>query len=401
VIFGAGSVGRGFLGQLFCESGYEVVFVDIDRKLVEVLERQSCYNLCLLDGQVTNDITIGPVRALLASQTSRVAQEVARTNLMATAVGARALEEIAVPLAAGLAQRWEAGETQPANIIVCENAPGAPGVLCEAVREQLPGRFQSYLGDKIGFVPAIVARMSPGPTPEQRASDPTLITAEPYKELPVDRESFVGALPAIGGMIAVSPFSAYVQRKLFIHNAAHAMLGYLGFRRGHAYGHEALDDAWIRVQLDKAMDEASRALVKEHGFDSRSLQDHVQDVLARLANRALADPISRLCRDPLRKLGPNDRLVGAARLAEKHSITPVGLSWGIAAALEYDDERDPHAVELATRLSREGFEAVVWEVCRIGRHEALFNLVRARVCQLGNPRFRKDQHATDTRPRKH
>jgi mannitol-1-phosphate 5-dehydrogenase len=144
------------------------------------------------------------------------------------------------------------------------------------------------------------------------------------------------------------------------------------------------------MQLDKAMDESSRALKKECDFDPRALQDHVRDVLRRLANRALADPISRLCRDPLRKLGPNDRLVGAARLAEKHNITPVGLSWGIAAALKYDDVRDPHAVELRTRLSRDGLEAVVWEVCRIARHEPLFNLVRASLCQLEDLKFGKD-----------
>ncbi len=242
----------------------------------------------------------------------------------------------------------------------------------------------------MGFVPAIVARMSPRPTPEQRAFDPTLITAEPYKELPVHRGSIVGAIPSVVGMNPVSRFNAFVQRKLFVHNAAHALLGYLGYLRGHTYGHQALDDPWIRRRLDKAMDEASQALLKEFEFAPNALHDHVREVLARLGNRALADPISRLCRDPLRKLGPNDRLVGAARLAEKHGIMPMGLAWGIAAALGYDNEHDPHAVELSTSLSRKGFEAVIWEVCKIARDEPLFNLVHASLSELRDQGYGKE-----------
>jgi mannitol-1-phosphate 5-dehydrogenase len=378
VIFGAGSVGRGFLGQLFSESGYEVVFVDIDKPLVEVLSRRGSYTLRLAGLEKVQDLTIGPVRAINGLHTERIATEVAKASLMATAVGARALGVIAKPIAVGLAQRWEAGQATPLNVIVCENLHDAPDLLRGYVCEALPDALKPYVQERVGFVPAVIARMSPVPTAEQRAADPALIVAEPYKVLPVDRQAFVGDIPQVVGMEPVVPFTAYVERKLYLHNAAHAMLGYLGYRRGYVYGYEALDDPWVRPLLDQALDEAERALIAEHGFDPQTLQEHVQEILARLANRVLADPISRLARDPLRKLAPGDRLVGAARLAERHGIRPQGLAWGIAAALAYDDPDDTHAVELQTRLAREGLNGILHHVCDIEEGEPLAGLVRSR-----------------------
>jgi len=375
VIFGAGSVGRGFLGQLFSESGYEVVFVDVDEPLIEALARRGSYTLRLAGVDKVEDLTIGPVRAVNGSDTERVAAEVAQASLIATAVGARALPIIARSIAAGLAQRWEGNRPAPLNVIICENLHDAPQLLRGYVREALPDKLRQHV-DWVGFVPAVIARMSPVPTPEQRAADPSFIVAEPYKVLPVDREAFVGEPPRIVGMEPVAPFVAYVERKLYIHNAAHAMLGYLGYRRGHTYGYEALEDPWVRPLLDQALGEAVEALAAEHGFEPEALQEHVDDLLARFANRALGDPISRLARDPLRKLAPSDRLVGAARLAERHGIRPEGLAWGIAAALAYDNPEDAHAVELQARLAEEGLGGVLQAVCGIQQDEPLGDMVR-------------------------
>ena len=378
VIFGAGSVGRGFLGQLFSESGYEVVFVDIDESLVENLARRGSYTLRLTGLDKVEELTIGPVRAIHGLHTAQVAAEVASAGLVATAVGVRSLAVVARPIAAGLVQRWEMGQTAPLNIIVCENLRDAPDQLRSYVREALPKELKPCVQERMGFVPAVIARMSPGPTPEQRATDPTLIVAEPYKVLPVDREAFIGDIPRIVGMEPVAPFIAYVERKLYIHNTAHAMLGYLGYRRGYTWGYEVLDDPWVRPLLEQALDEARRALVAEHGFEPVAFQEHIGYLLLRFANRAMADPVSRLARDPLRKLAPGDRLVGAARLVEKYGIRPEGLAWGIAAALAYDNPDDAHALELQTRLAREGLNGVLHRLCAIQGNEPLAELVRSR-----------------------
>jgi mannitol-1-phosphate 5-dehydrogenase len=382
VIFGAGSVGRGFLGQLFSESGYRVVFADVDVPLIEALNRRGSYTLRLAGVQTVEDLTIGPVSAVDARDIERVATEVARASLMATAVGARALAAIAAPIAAGLAARWKADGLAPQNIILAENLHDAPEVLRDHVLTHLPETLRPQLTGRVGFVASVIARMSPVPTPEQRAADPTLIVAEPYKVLPVDRDAFVGEVPQVVGMYAVSPFAAYTDRKLYIHNAGHAMLGYLGYRRGYAYGYEALADPQVYALLSQALNESGRALMAEHHMDAVALAENVQYLLDRFANRALGDPISRLARDPLRKLAPGDRLVGAARLAERHAIEPQGLAWGIAAGLAYDDPNDSLAVELQAIVQRDGLDGALVKVCGIQASEPLAALVRERYQTL-------------------
>ena len=377
IIFGAGSVGRGFLGQLFSESGYDVIFVDVDAPLVEALAQRGSYTLRLAGIDKTEELTIGPVRAVSGTRPEQVAAAVARASLMATSVGARALAAIAQPIAAGLAQRWEQGESAPLNIIICENLHDAPDLLRGYVEAALPEPLRPAVRARVGFVPAVIARMSPVPTPEQRAADISLIVAEPYKVLPVDRLAFVGTISTVVGMEAVTPFSAYTERKLYIHNAGHAILGYLGYRRGYAYGYEASTDPFVRPLLNQALHEAGRALIAEHGLDADALAKHIQDLLARFANRALADPTIRLARDPIRKLAPGDRLLGAARLAEKHGITPSGLAWGIAAALAYNDPEEEHAVELQTRLAQTGLAQTLETLCGLRPGEPLSRLVQS------------------------
>ena len=378
VIFGAGSVGRGFMGQLFNESGYQVVFVDVDDLLVEALTTAGAYTLRLASLQKTEDLRIGPVRAVDGRDTASVAAEVAQAKILATAVGARALRAIAKPIATGLVQRWQTGASEPQNIILCENLHDAPDQLRRFVSDELPDSQRKTLDERVGFVSTVIARMSPVPTPELRAADPTLIVAEPYKVLPVDREAFVGTIPEIVGMWPVSPFNAYVERKLYIHNAGHAMLGYLGYQRGYAYGYDALLDSGIYQLLNSALTESSRALIVEHGLDAVALSENVQYLLDRFANRALGDPIDRLARDPLRKLAPGDRLAGAARLAQKAGIQPKGLAWGIAAAVAYDNPDDPHAAKLQAKLARTDLKQVLLEVCDIQPDEELAQLVSER-----------------------
>lgn len=371
VIFGAGSVGRGFLGQLFTESGFEVVFVDVDTPLVAALDQQRRYTLRLSGIDKVEDRTITPVRAVDGRDVEAVAREVGEASLVATAVGARALGAIARPIAQGLERRWQIPEARPLNIIICENLRDAPERLRSFIHDALAAESRIALPERVGFVPAVIARMAPVPTPEQRAADVSLIVAEPYKVLPVDRAACVGEVPEVVGLYAVAPFEAYTARKLYIHNAAHAMLGYLGYQRGLRYGYEALEDTWVRERVDQALNESARALVAEYALEPVALQEHIDYLLVRFGNRALADPIDRLARDPLRKLAPTDRLVGAARLVERQGMIPQGLVWGIAGALAYRDARDEHALALEARLADAGLARVLADVAGIRIDEPL------------------------------
>jgi len=382
VIFGAGSIGRGFLGQLFTESGYGVVFVEIDRRLVDRLNQQGGYTLRIVDNDFSQDFPITHVRAVDGRDRQATADEIVAADLLATAVGVRALPQVAPLIALGLAHRAEAGVETPVNVIVCENLKDASGALAAMVQEHLAEKYHSYLGEKVGFVEAVIARMVPVLPDTVREEDPIFVVAEPYKILPVNKKGFKGGIPGIVGLEPRENLAAYVDRKLYLHNAGHAILGYLGYQKGLEYGYEALSEPHIRPLLDQALDEASRALVAEHGFEPQTLRAHVADLLVRFANRPLSDTIFRLARDPIRKLGPTDRLVGGARMALRHGIEPDALSWGIAAGLAFDDPRDPQAARLQEMLQKQGIEAVLARVCGLDPADPLAEMVRKRHRRL-------------------
>jgi mannitol-1-phosphate 5-dehydrogenase len=382
VILGAGNVGRGFLGQLFSESGYEVVFVDIDRPLLEALNARRGYRLRLVDNAGALELWVGPVRALHAEDKDGVAEAVAGADLMATSAGVRALPSLARTVAAGLARRLAQPDSPPLNIIICENLKDAARHFRDLVTAELPADLHGRLSQRVGFVDTVIGRMVPLLTPEQRAADPAFIVAEPYKELPVDRAGFVGEMPAVVGLQACDHFPAYVARKLYIHNGGHAVLAYLGYLRGHVYGYEALEDPAVERLLLAAWREAEAGVAAAYGVPREWLEAHAADLHRRFANRALGDTIIRLARDPLRKLAPEDRLVGAARLAERAGVVPDALAWAIAAAYRFDSSQDPIAAQLQERIATLGLAGALKAVSQIEPDELLGQRVLDRYARL-------------------
>lgn len=95
VQFGAGNIGRGFLGELFYRSGLETVFIEINEDLVKALNQARRYEIEIRDEAGNYPIPVGNVRAVLASDEDAVAEEVARAEIAATAVGVAALPQAA------------------------------------------------------------------------------------------------------------------------------------------------------------------------------------------------------------------------------------------------------------------------------------------------------------------
>jgi mannitol-1-phosphate 5-dehydrogenase len=382
VIFGAGNIGRGFIGQLFSESGYLVNFVDVDQMLLRVLNQRGQYTIRLVTNESSSDVTIGPVRGWPASDTEAVAQVIATAELGATAVGAGVLKQVAPTLAAGLIRRADRGITSPLNLIICENLKNAARLFREMVQAEVPPAYHAYLAQAVGWVDTVIARMAPPLPPELRAKDPSLMIVEPYKELPVDAQGIVGPLPEIVGMQPVSPFSFYIERKLYMHNAGHAVLGYLGYQYGYEYGYEALQNPEIVQAVRGAMTESQQALEQKYGLADQAITPYREDAIARFYNRALGDTIFRLGRDPIRKLAPNDRLIGAALNALEQGLEPHYLVKGIVAALHFDPPEDPVAQQLQAQLRQHGLETVLRHVCGLPPDSPLARLIKAYSIEL-------------------
>jgi mannitol-1-phosphate 5-dehydrogenase len=376
IIFGAGNIGRGFIGQLFSESGYWVNFVDVDPVLLAALNQRGAYNIRLVTNDSSREVTVGPVQAWPASDRAAIAGLIAQAEIGATAVGAGALKHVAPALAAGLKQRADHKNLTPLNLIICENLKNAAQLFREMVQAELPASYHAYLAEHVGFVDTVIARMVPPLSPELRALDPSLIIVEPYQELPVDATGLIGPPPQIVGMQPVSPFAFYTERKLYMHNAGHAVLGYLGYQYKYELGYEALQDRSIALAVRGAMVESQQALEKKYGLPPGQVTPYLEDALARFYNRALGDTIFRLGRDPIRKLAYNDRLVGAALNALEQGIEPVYLVQGIVAALHFNPPADPLALQLQTQLRQDGLTAVLQTVCGLAPDSPLARMIR-------------------------
>src|SRR5579871_2421700 len=327
VLFGAGNIGRGFLAQLFSESGLEVVFVEVADAIVAALNARREYPIHIV-GPGAETIRIRNVRAVPGRERELVAAEIARAEILGTAVGANALPYVAPTLAAGLSARYH-DSGQPVDILLCENLHDAAGLFRAQVAGHLPGAEREAILARTGFVQAVVSRMVPLQTEAERNADPLAIRVEAYKRLPVDAKAFVRPPLPMVGLEPVADFAAYEARKLYTHNCAHAVLGYLGYAAGHTYGYQALRDPRIYALLKAVLEETGQALIRKYAFDPEEHAAHVADLLVRFDNESLGDTCRRLARDPVRKLAPEDRLVGAARLCESQGIAPNALAWGI------------------------------------------------------------------------
>ncbi len=376
VIIGAGKIGRGFVGRLLNQSGYDLVVIEIDQRLIDALNARHGYTVHLVDNDVEDQVWVSPVRtAIHAENQTAVAQAIADVSLMITSVGARELAQVAPNVAAGVRRRIELGVETPLDCLLCENLYGAGRIMRTLVKQHLAPAEQVFFDRHVGLVNVVIGCMGPPIPPALRAQDAAAVLAEPYSELDVNRQDFTGPIPEIDGLHACDHFEAYTARKLYIHNCAHAALAYLGYRKGYRYAHDAIADAGLLAHLRAVWQESMAGLVAQYGVERRWLKALADELPRRFANRALGDTLLRLGRDPIRKLGPTDRLVAPARLAEKAGIVPQALAKTIAAALCFDPPNEPIAAELQNRLATKGLDAVLAELCHIQPDEPLAALV--------------------------
>ena len=373
VHFGAGNVGRGFLGQLYCQSRWDTVFVDVDQRVVAALNERGGYQIEILgDRNYLFDVT--NVRAVDGRQVDAVAAEIADGNLIGTSVGGAALKYIAPAIVAGLELRARNG-AGPASILICENLLHAGRILKDMLLQHASGACREYIEQKTRFAESVVSRMVPVVPEAKRNADPLYIGVEAYATLPVDRRGFFD-LPEIEGLEFHDNLEAYEERKLFTHNCGHALCAYFGAEKNYEYIWQAVGDPQIRAKVLAALDETSAALICKHHFTQQEQQAHVDDLMHRFANRALGDTVARVGRDPLRKLGPHDRLIGGARLVLETGGEPVAVVEGIRSVLRYRNAGDAAAIELAQMLDEHGLDHVLRKVCGLSPDERLYQMIR-------------------------
>jgi len=365
VMYGAGNIGRGFIGQLFQMSGYEVVFVDVNREVVDQLNRDRQYPIYVTDGDTYREYPVTGVRAVDGRDPDAVATEIAHANIMATAVGVGVLKFIAEPIARGVQKRMEQKIEDPLNIIVCENMIGADRYLADTVKSYLDEAGKRYFDSHVATVEPSIGRMVPATPKELLAQNRLAVCVEPFCQLPVDRDAFLGEIPDIVNLQPFSPFDFHIRRKLFLHNMSHALTAYFGAYRGYTYIWEAIMDPEIKELARRALCESSRALSAEYQVPLSELLDFSEELLLRYENKLLGDTVERVGKDTKRKLSSNDRFVAAARLCEKHGIVPETILSGLAAGLHFAPAGDSASEEIVQSMKENGLCHTLSTYCGI------------------------------------
>ncbi|MDA3948456.1 MAG: mannitol-1-phosphate 5-dehydrogenase [Spirochaeta sp.] len=368
-IFGAGNIGRSFIGRVFSASGYEVVFIDVDQRVIDALNRRGSYEIVeKSDDHGERRTTVKPVRGVLATDSLAVAKELAGTSVAATAVGGGAFGHVITTIATTLSDRSE-----PLDLIMAENIHGAAGLARQHL--QRAGVSRDTIDRQIGLVETSIGKMVPIMPAEVRRRDPLLCWAEPYNTLIVDAAGFLNAIPDVGDLKPVSPIAPWVERKLYIHNMGHAATAYLGHLRNRnaTYIWELLTDTPTRQAVAAAMERSAEALARRYPavFTSGSLREHVDDLLRRFSNRALGDTVYRVGRDLHRKLRRDDRIVGSIELALRAGVDPSPIVAVFHAAPHFtardeDGSRLPGDEECVQRVEHAGTAWILNEIVDLG-----------------------------------
>lgn len=384
VVFGAGNIGRSFVGQLFARAGYRIVFVDIDEHLVESLNRERRYRIEIRDRR-PEVICVEGVSAIHGADRERVAEAVLEADIAATAVGPKALPHVYPAIAAGVVRRREAG--RPAlDIIICENLRNAGKVFSDGLQGHLPADFP--LDSSVGLVETSIGKMVPIVPEEVQRRDPLLLYAEAYNTLILDARGFKNPVPDVPGLDPKQNMAAHVDRKAFIHNCGHATCAYLGYLAdpGARYIWETVGDAEVQDAARRAMWESARALIRRYPeeFEEANQEEHIEDLLARFANRALRDTIYRVGRDLPRKLGRNDRLIGALLVDRAEGVAAPVTTLAAAAgflfrAVDEDGNMFPADARLAGEFDERGIAWALGDVCGLDLRSAAEAAIAARV----------------------
>ncbi|MBQ7236090.1 MAG: mannitol dehydrogenase [Clostridia bacterium] len=379
LMYGAGNIGRGFIGQLFSEAGYSVGFIDINKEIISRLNNDKEYPVGIVSNKGVKDVIVKNVYGIDGSDTELVSEEIACADVMATAIGVNVLKFIAKPIALGLKKRFERN-AKPLNIIICENLIGADEFLKGLICEQIP-EYTERINNEIGFIEASIGRMVPVLSEDKKQGNPLRVHVEPYDYLPLDKNAFKCDIPEVDKIYPFTPFNLFIQRKLFMHNMSHATTAYLGYLRDYEYIYEAIADFDIKYVAFKALTQSALAVSKENGVEIKGLIAHAEDLLYRFANKALADTVARVGRDTKRKLSSNDRLIGAIKLCEKYDLPCEYLCIGVAAGLNFNPDGDQASQEVYADAVKNGARAALkqyadYEGRNVELIETLYGMIR-------------------------
>ena len=343
VHFGAGNIGRGFIGLLLRQSNFELCFADVSDVLIDELKRRNAYSVEEMS-EVSNVIEVSGVNALHSVKDSNeLFQTLLEANLITTAVGPNVLPIIAKTILPILKKKVETKNTKYLNIVACENTIGGSDQIKAALWDQLTDEEKSFISETVGFPNSAVDRI----VPNQKNDDVLWVKVEPFYEWVIDQNEIKGELNITGAHF-VDNLEAYIERKLFTVNTGHASCAYAAYAKGYTTILEAISDPEIEQHVQAVLAETGALMIKKHGFDAKEHAAYIEKTIKRFKNPAIIDEVVRVARSPMRKLSRQDRFIRPLVECIENDLSTSALVKAIHSVLEFDYVEDSEAVQVQT-----------------------------------------------------
>lgn len=355
VHFGAGNIGRGFIGAFLTNAGYEVVFVDVNEKVINEIKKQQSYHVIFANEKKEKIKVTGVTGLNSIEEYESVMEQIAKSSLVTLAIGINNFPKVAKLLSEALVSRVSENK-EPLNIIACENALDASSSLREEVYKYLNEDEIRLIEHSIAFVNTAIDRI----VPNQMNDNVLDVTVEPYYEWVINRSELIGEVPQIKGVKYVDELNAYIERKLFTVNTGHATIAYVGSYYGYKTISEAIANEEVEKIVSHVLKETGLALIKKYNLDESEHLLYSQAIIERFKNPYIVDEVARVGRDPIRKLKLSDRFIAPVKMYMKYvGGVPNELAKAIAFALYFKNDEDAEAVTIQNTIKEIGIAKAI------------------------------------------
>src|SRR5271157_4280402 len=364
--FGFGAIQAGlFLYEAFRSGGFtRLVVGEVAPDTIDTLRRNAgCYAVNVAHADRVDIARVGPVQVENPAATpdiARLVDALAEAEEISTAVpsvhfyaepGPGSIHRI---LAQGFRKKAATGGPR-AVVYAAENHNHAAEILEAAVFDEIPAAEKAAVRGRVCFLNTVIGKMSGviSEAGEIQARHLATVTrdssraflVEAFNRILISQVSFpkVEGEPrfqrGLTAFVEKEDLLPFEEAKLYGHNATHALAAYLCSLRGLPLIADLRQvPDLLGFILAAFLEESGEALIRKHAgkdrlFTREGYREYALDLLERMTNPYLQDSVERVGRDPLRKLGWDDRLVGTLRLALQQYVVPRRYALGAATAL--------------------------------------------------------------------
>lgn len=361
VHFGAGNIGRGFIGEILYKNNFSIGFIDINEKIIDELNNKKEYIIELAD-ENQEKILVNNVYGINSKlQPEKVIEAISTADIITTAIGPNILPFIAELIAKGLDKRRMDNNLDNLDIIACENMIGGSSFLAVEVYKYLTEESKIYVDKYIGFPNAAVDRI----VPIQSHEDPLYVSVEPFSEWVIDSTAIKNKELELLNVKYVENLEPYIERKLFSVNTGHATVAYLGYQKGYKTILDAITDEEIVKNVKSVLSETGNLIINKWDFEEEEHQQYIDKIIKRFKNPYISDDISRVARTPIRKLGYNERFIRPIRELKEYNLKYNELIYVVGVILKYNDSDDVQSTELKTMISNNNLEDVIANITEL------------------------------------